>query len=105
MSIESATLLPLAMAALDGLIGDIRSSPDREEPGTLMRVGQLDTRLAAARLAASAGKAEAAALLANQVLRSIARDFPGEAASGLRAADEDRLRRTIATRLLGGEAA
>jgi hypothetical protein len=100
MSIEPAMLLTRASDALDRVIAAVRHAPEHGNPGILLRIGRLDTLLAAARQAAAQGKAEASVLLANGVLRGIAQDFPDEAVPGLGPVEEDQRRRTLAMRLL-----
>lgn len=98
-------LLTLATDALDRVIAVIRRTPEHEDPGILLRIGRLDTRLATARVAAAQGRADVSVLLANGVLRGIAQDFPGRAVPGLGPMEEDRRKRALATRLLQAGAA
>jgi hypothetical protein len=99
VSIEPDTVA-LAGDALIAVIADTRRAGHQDEPTILLRIGALDTRLAAARAVAQSGDATAAALLASQVIRTLASDFPGLAVPPRDLLEEQRAYRAIGTRLL-----
>jgi hypothetical protein len=88
---------------LASLVADIRSAGDQDDPGILLRIGQLDTRLSAARALAADGYPLEARLLAAKVVRTIARDFPNRDLPRLDLLEEDRAYRRIAQDHLASE--
>ena len=98
MSIDVS--IDAARAALDALIADVRASATADASAILIRIGQIDTRVAAAEAVARAGDTAAAELLAAAALRLIARDFPGRALPPLDLLAQDAAYRRIAAREL-----
>lgn len=90
--------------ALTAIIAETRRAGHQDEPAILMRIGALDTRLAAARAVARSGDRTTAALLAGQAMRAIAHDFPSSALP-LDLVEEQRAYREIGARLLCGPGA
>lgn len=105
MSTEPDTV-ERAAAALTAIIAETRRAGHQDDPAILMRIGALDTRLAAARAVARSGDLATAGLLASELSRAIASDFPGAAVQPLDLVEEQRAYRALAVRLLSeGDAA